>query len=57
MVNGLPKTFRGSLALVSADNPASSAVGGFKESGSAYHHCRQCLGKKEEMKREVKCLS
>ena len=56
VVNGLPKTYYGSLALVSADNPASSAVGGFKESCSAYRHCRQCFGTKEEMKREVGIL-
>ena len=45
--------YKGSLALVSADNPASSALGGFKESCSAFRHCHQCMGTKDEMKREV----
>ena len=38
---------------MSADNPASCALGGFKESSSAYRHCRQCMGTKDEMKKEV----
>ena len=33
----------GTVVAVSADNPASSAVGGFKEGSSAYRFCRQCL--------------
>ena len=46
-------TIYGTLGLVSADNPASCALGGFKESTSAYRHCRQCMGTKVEMKKEV----
>ena len=41
------------LALVSADNPASNGMGGFKESASATCHCRQCLGTSEETKQKV----
>ena len=52
-VRGSPRNYRGTLALVSADNPASCALGGFKESSSAYRHCRQCMGTKEEMRIEV----
>ena len=54
MVNGVPKVYRGSLALISADNLASNALGGFKGSGSAFRHCRQCLGTKDEIKIQVK---
>ena len=50
-------TFHGSLAIVSADNPASNAMGGFTESTSAYRHCRQCMGTKEEMKTQVNLLN
>ena len=54
-VCGSLRNYRGTLALVSADNPASCALGGFKESSSAYRHCRQCMGTKEEMKIEAYC--
>ena len=47
--NGVQKVF-GSLAVVIADNPASCAIGGFKESSSAYRPCRHCLGTAEEIK-------
>lgn len=43
----------GTLALVSADNPASNAMGGFKESASAYLPCRQCMGNADETAAEV----
>ena len=33
----------GTVAIVSADNPASNCLGGFKESSVAYHPCRQCM--------------
>jgi len=41
------------VALASADNPASSALGSFKEGSSAYRHCRQCLGTSQETTAEV----
>ena len=31
--------FKGSVGAVCADNPASCALGGFKESSSAIHPC------------------
>jgi len=43
----------GSLAVVIADNPASTAIGGFKERASAYRPSRYCLGKAEEIKVHV----
>ena len=35
--------FRGSLALVSADNLASQAIGGYKALNSALRKCRHCM--------------
>ena len=39
---------------VSADNPASCSLGGFKESTAAYRPCRQCLGSKGDIKSEFR---
>ena len=50
---GAQELYYGTLALVSADNPASSALGGFKEGSSAHRHCRQCLGTSQETTTEV----
>lgn len=49
-----PKTIYGTIAVVSADNLASNALGGFKEGFTALRHCRQCMGTYEECKREVR---
>ena len=43
-VSGVPHPLCGTMALVSADNPAANALGGFKEGTSAYRNCRQCMG-------------
>ena len=53
MINGVPQLLFGTLTLVSADNPASSSVGGFKEGSSAYRLCRHCLGTASETKEKV----
>ena len=42
---------------MSADNPASCALGGFKESTSAHRPCRQCLGTKAEIKSEFQAIN
>ena len=52
-VNGGFSQYYGTVTLVSADNPASSAVGGFKESTSAYRPCRQCFGTNHEIRQQV----
>lgn len=39
------------MAAVSADNLGSLALGGFKESNSAYRFCRQCLATREDSKK------
>ena len=41
-VRGAPQIYYGAIAVVSADNPASNSLGGFKESVAAYRDCRQC---------------
>lgn len=41
---GSPQLLYGTVCVVSADNPASCLLGGFKESTSAHLPCRQCLG-------------
>ena len=51
------KTIYVTVATVSADNPASNALGGFKEGFTAFRHCRQCMGTSEECKHEVNRLS
>ena len=43
----------GTIALVSADNLAANALGGFKESPSATLNCRQCMGRHSENSTEV----
>ena len=48
--------YYGSLTIFLADNLASNAVGGFKESSSALRHCRQCLGTNNEMRSQVHCV-
>ena len=45
--------FHGALALISADNPASNGLGGFKEGFTAHRHCRQCKGKAVKVAQEV----
>ena len=43
-VGGQQMKFRGTISIVSADNPASALLGGFKQSGSAFRPCRHCMG-------------
>lgn len=47
------QVLNGTIAIVSADNPASNIIGGFKESPSAYRPCRHCLGSSTEIREEV----
>ena len=46
----------GTVGIVSADNLASNALGGFKESCSAYRYCRQCQATHSEVKSKVLCI-
>jgi hypothetical protein len=42
-VKGERRTMFGTVCTVLADNLGSQALGGFKESCSAYRMCRQCM--------------
>ena len=55
-VSSAPYSVRGTVALTSADNLASNALGGFKESASALRHCRQCLGCADETATKVSLI-
>ena len=41
------------MSIVSADNPASSSLGGFKESVSAFRYCRHCTGTEDDIQTKV----
>ena len=52
-VDGASELIYGAVVCVSADNPASNLLGGFKESSSAHRPCRQCLTTREELQTMV----
>lgn len=56
MVGGVPRIYYGTIAVISADNPASNGLGGFKESTAATHYCRQCKADSSEA-RSVVCYT
>lgn len=43
----------GTIAIVSADNLGSLALGGFKESCSSLKMCRHCMATKDESRHQV----
>lgn len=45
--------FRDTVSVVSADNPASASLGGFKQSGSAFRFCRHCMGAEDDIQTKV----
>ena len=53
IVQGTSKIVYGTLAMVSADNLGSLALGGFKESCSALRMCRHCMSTKGESQKQV----
>lgn len=55
-VNGDVSHFRGTVTIVSADNPASTSLGGFKESASAFRYCRHCTGTEDDIQSKV-CIA
>jgi len=54
MVRGVQRRIRGTVAVISADNLGSLALGGFKESCSAVKMCRYCMTTKEESQMQVR---
>ena len=55
-IQGHMKQIFGTVAIISADNLASNACGGFKEGSTAYRFCRQCLATMQETKSVVSQL-
>ena len=53
-VNGILHTFYGTISIISADNPASCALGGFKEGSRAHRFCRHCLIIIDQLREMVK---
>ena len=51
--HGAPKIVYGTLAILSADNLGSLAVGGFKESCGALKICRHCMATKDASQKKV----
>ena len=52
-INGVTQYFRGTVTLVSADNPASALLEGFKQSASAFHFCCHCFGSEGDIQTKV----
>jgi hypothetical protein len=52
-INGKSCQFRGTIAVVSADNLASCALGGFKEGSTAHRGCRHCMATPDEISSKV----
>ena len=53
MVKGIPKVLYGTIAVVSADNLGSLALGGFKEICTATKMCRHCMLTRDESREKV----
>lgn len=53
VIDGQTHYFRGTISVISADNPASAALGGFKQSASAFRFCRHCLGSEADIQSKV----
>lgn len=53
LINGQTYNFRGSLALIAADNLASQYIGGYKALNAALRKCRYCMATSETMHCEV----
>lgn len=53
VIDGHTVSFRGTVSIVCADNPASSLLGGFKQSASAFRYCRHCMGGESDIQSKV----
>ena len=53
VIKGNTYNFRGSLALLPADNLASQFIGGYKALNSALRKCRHCMATGETMSHKV----
>lgn len=52
-IEGERKQLRGTLTIVSADNPAAQLLGGYKQLHSANRKCRDCLAVSDDMQTKV----
>ena len=60
MIDGEVTYLRGTLTIVSADNPAANLIGGYKSLTSAFRKCRTCMAISTNMQTEVQvytCIS
>jgi hypothetical protein len=55
-VYGQKRNFKGTITIILADNPASQAVGGFKESSAAFQNCRFCFDTNEDIRTNVNII-
>lgn len=53
VIDGRTQHFRGTVSIISADNPASASLGGFKQSSSAFRFCRHCMGAEDDIQNKV----
>lgn len=57
MVDARPMKFRGTITVVSGDNPAACTLGGFKNLHSAFRKCRTCMATDDDMQTKVTILN
>ena len=53
LIDGQVYNFRGTITLVSADNLALWALGGYKALGSALRKCQYCMATGKDMQQKV----
>ena len=53
MIDGQLTYLRGTLTVVSADNPAANLIGGYKMLTSALRKCRTCMAVDSDMQTKV----
>ena len=53
MIDGRIVNLRGTLTVISADNPAANLIGGYKSLTSAFRKCRTCMAIEEDMQTKV----
>lgn len=52
-IDGEMQQFKGTVTIISADNPASACLGGFKQSATAFRYCRHCMGTQDDIQTKV----
>ena len=57
LIDGKVTYIRGTLTVVSADNPTANLVAGYKSLTSAFRKCRICMAVETDMQSKVSCPS